>query len=256
MDGSQFIAFRQAGAGPAVLLVPGLGGLGRFWEPVMQALPGGFNSIAIDHPGVGASPDFGPQTIEGIAEQAVRLFDHLGIERCAVVGHSTGGLVAQALALDVPQRIARVVLSSTWARPDNRFRDLFRLRQHLLRSGGLEAYEALGRLLAYPADWYEAHVERRFDGTSEGRDQSPARLIDERIEMLLGYDRADELPRLRQPTLVVGARDDNIVPFLHSQDLAARIGHARLVELPGGHFTPTTRTAAYAALLADFLGEA
>lgn len=213
--------------------------------------------LSIDHPGVGASPSRGAQSIDEIADAVVELLDLMDIDRCAVIGHSTGGLVVQALALDHADRVSAIVLSSTWAKPDKRFRDLFRLRQHVLMTGGGAAYSALGQLLAYPAEWYEKNIAR----TEElALDRSSADLVDvalvfERIDMLLEYSRASELGGITVPTLVVGASDDNIVPYLHSVDLRRRIPASRLAELSGGHFTPVTRVHDYVSLVTQFLDE-
>ena len=71
--------------------------------------------------------------------------------------------------------------------------------------------------------------------------------------MLLDYQRADELGAITQPTLIIAAPDDQIVPFNHAQDLARRIAQAQLVELAGGHFVPATRPVDYAAVVERFL---
>ncbi|GAB2491312.1 hypothetical protein GCM10027082_48080 [Comamonas humi] len=184
----------------------------------------------------------------------VALLDQLGIERAHIVGHSTGGLVAQALALDAPDRVHKLVLSSTWAKPDQRFHALFRLRQEVLRTSGVAAYAALGELLAYPSQWFERHLAARAQ--EGGAAQVPSMnvaLTLERIDMLLAHERSEELSRIQASVLVVGAPDDNIVPFHHSQDLAARIPHARLAQIAGGHFTPTTEVSDYAKLITSFL---
>lgn len=250
----QSLATRQAGSGQALLLLPGLAGLARFWDPVAEILADRFHVIAIDHPGVGASPSPAAEhSIEGIATAVLALLDEMGLDKCAVVGHSTGGLVAQSLALDAAPRIDKIVLSSTWAQSDRRFQDLFRLRQLVLSNSGATAYALLGQLLAYPADWYEKHLS---GATTLQRDAVEPSVVMQRIDMLLTHDRSQEIDRIAHPTLVVGAHDDNIVPFHHSVELAQRVRGARLQELSGGHFTPTTRTSAYANLVRAFLGEA
>ena len=74
-----------------------------------------------------------------------------------------------------------------------------------------------------------------------------------RINMLLGFDRADELGAIRAPVLIIGASDDAIVPVAHSHDLARRLSQARVIEMQGGHFLPQTQTEAYVAALETFL---
>lgn len=236
-----------------MVLMAGLGGLGAFWKPVMAQLSAHHRCITFDHPGMGRSPRTDVHSIAHIASEVLRMLDGLGLASAHVVGHSTGGLVAQALALDHPDRVDRVVLSATWARPDRRFRDLFQTRRAVLERAGFPAYNAIAKLLGYPAGWYESRLASDapidFDAPGDG-DVATAVA---RIDMLLGFDRAEELGRIRAPVLIVGASDDAIVPLSHAHDLARRLPQARLVELQGGHFLPQTQTTPYVAELHAFL---
>jgi aminoacrylate hydrolase len=248
--------FDIQGNGHPVVLMAGLGGLGAFWQPVMERLSSGYMCITFDHPGMGRSPPSKVHTIEHIASEVLGLLDQLGLGSAHFVGHSTGGLVAQVLALDHAARVDRIVLSATWARPDRRFRDLFETRRMVLERAGFAAYNAIGKLLGYPADWYEARLASdapiNFDATTDG-DLATAVA---RIQMLLDFDRAVELDSIRAPVLIVGASDDAIVPISHSHDLARRLPQARMIELQGGHFLPQTQTERYvAALDAHFVGQ-
>lgn len=247
--------FQIQGSGQPVVLMAGLGGLGAFWQPVMAQLAHRYMCITFDHPGMGRSSPCTVHTIENIAAEVIQLLDQLGLSSAHFVGHSTGGLVAQVLALDHTTRVERVVLSATWARPDRRFRDLFETRRVVLERAGFAAYNAMARLLGYPADWYEARLASdapiNFDAGADG-DLTTAVA---RINMLLGFDRAVELGRIRVPTLIVGASDDAIVPVSHSHDLARWLPQARLLELQGGHFLPQTQTDRYVAALEEFLRE-
>ena len=245
--------FQVQGSGAPVVLMAGLAGLGAFWQPVMEALAPRHQCITFDHPGVGRSPASAVHSIGHIAGEVVALLDQLGIDSAHFVGHSTGGLVAQTLALDHTARVRGIVLSATWARPDRRFRDLFAMRRAVLERAGFPAYNVLGRLLGYPPAWYEAHLAQDAPLDFAKPTEGDLATTVARIDMLLGFDRADELGRIRVPTLIVGADDDVIVPFCHAQDLARRISHARLSELCGGHFLPQTETERYVAVLDDFL---
>lgn len=248
--------FEIQGSGHPVVLMAGLGGLGAFWRPVMERLSRHHMCITFDHPGMGCSPPSEVHTIEHIASEVQGLLDHLGLASAHFVGHSTGGLVAQVLALDHPARVDRIVLSATWARPDRRFRDLFEARRVVLERAGFAAYNAMARLLGYPADWYETKLAGdapiNFDASTEGDLHTAVA----RINMLLGFDRADELGVIRAPVLIIGASDDAIVPVTHSHDLARRLSQARMIEMQGGHFLPQTQTEPYVAALETFLAVA
>jgi aminoacrylate hydrolase len=175
--------------------------------------------------------------------------------RCAhVIGHSTGSLVAQTLAIDHRARCGKIVLSGGWAKPDRRFRDLFDLRHLILERLGTRAHSAFARLSGYDARWYEQHIAAdrlRF----QGEDEFDVPTVLRRIEMLLDYERSEELAALDIEALIVGARDDFIVPFHHSEDLARRIRSAMLVGAVGGHFFPQVYPEAFAGHVATFLNQ-
>jgi len=243
---------QDCGQGPAVILISGLGGLGAFWQPVIERMSSSYRVITFDHPGVGRSGIEGLPTIPGIVDAVLQIMDDKGLERVHLVGHSTGSLVAQTLALDHPKQVASVVLSSGWAKPDKRFEDFFAYRKYLLARLGGAAYTALTRLIAYPSRYYEEHfaVEPalNFDEVSP----VDIEMNQARMDMLLNYSRHGELGTISHPVTVIGAREDYIVPFHHSQELARLIPGAALIELSGGHFAPVTRSSAYCALLQSF----
>ncbi|MGB9091828.1 MAG: alpha/beta hydrolase [Pseudomonas farsensis] len=240
------------GAGEAVVLVSGLGGLSAFWQPVVNELVGDYRVITFDHPGVGQSGIVGKPTIPGIVEALLSILDACGIERAHIVGHSTGSLVTQAMALDHPGRVKSIVLSSGWARPDKRFLDFFAYRQFVLANLGGTAYNAMTRLVAYPSNWYGDHFASEASLDYSAPSAVDVEMTQARMEMLQRYTRRDELHTLELPACVVGAQDDYVIPFHHAEELARLIPGATLIELSGGHFAPVTRTSVYTSLLRNF----
>src|SRR3954454_8284152 len=100
------------GDGPPLLLVHGWPESWYAWSPVMPALAGDFQVIAVRQRGIGLSdkPAAGYDT-GTLANDLVALMDALGHERFAVVGHDTGFAISYALAADHPQRVERVALA-------------------------------------------------------------------------------------------------------------------------------------------------
>ena len=240
------------GSGDAVVLVSGLGGLSAFWQPVVDELIDDYRVITFDHPGVGQSGIVGLPTIPGIVDALLAVMDARGVERAHIVGHSTGSLVTQAMALDHSDRVRSIVLSSGWTMPDKRFRDFFAYRQFILANLGGTAYNAMTRLVAYPSTWYGEHfaVDQVLDYAEPSAINVEMTLA--RMDMLQNYSRRDALGSIGRPSCVIGAPDDFIIPFHHSEELARLIPGARLFELAGGHFAPVTRTSAYTSLLRQF----
>ena len=93
----------EAGTGPALLLLNGMGGNTLGWTPLLPALSAHFGVVAFDARGAGrSSAPPGPYTIGQLADDAAGLLDHLGIARAHVVGHEddVAHLVGERVARD------------------------------------------------------------------------------------------------------------------------------------------------------------
>jgi aminoacrylate hydrolase len=217
-----------SGGGPPILFVAGLGEHGTYWMAQVAAFSSAFQVVTFDHGGVGASEGQPSYRVEQWAADILRLIDHLGLGRVHLVGHSSGGAIAQLLAADHSDRVASLVLGGTWARLDARLRQLFMFRKRAL-------YEQVG------------FDQRRPSGNT------PQEIAAARIDALLAYDVGERLRSIRNPTLVIAAADDLLVPWQLSELITEEIAHARLVKLDhGGHHFPQTQFEAYNALLLEF----
>ena len=135
------IAFERHGEGPAVMLVSGLGGVGSYWNPQIEAFSRSFTVITHDHRGTGQSTRFeGEYSVDMLAADALGLMDELGIERSHFVGHSTGGAIAQTLAIEHPQRVASMVQYASWTKADGHVRLCFFVRRRLLLGWGIAVH--------------------------------------------------------------------------------------------------------------------
>ena len=111
----------EAGQGPPVLAVHGLGGTKGSFLPTLAALADRFRVIAMDLPGFGDSdkPIGAAYDPRFFARAVVDLLDALELERAHLVGNSLGGRVALELGLREPERVRRLVLlapSLAWRR--------------------------------------------------------------------------------------------------------------------------------------------
>jgi aminoacrylate hydrolase len=249
------VHYETEGEGAPLVLIPGLGGDGRFWSGVVAQLSDRFRLIIVDHRGAGRSDrPIGPYSIGRIARDIIEILDAEGIGRAHLVGHSTGGTVVQTLALDMPDRVGRIIISGSWAAADARFRLLFLARLALLERNQPEIYQAFTHVLGYTGEWLSAH-EAELAAAVEGAPATlaPLEVTSARIRMLLDFDRSAELSRIAAPTLVIGAREDEMVPLSHSEQIAGLIPSARLEVVSGAHFFPRTEPADYAARIRDFL---
>ncbi|MFD0898841.1 alpha/beta fold hydrolase [Actinomadura sediminis] len=101
-----------------LLLVHGSGASGGSWSPVVPALAGHHHLVRVDLPGCGQSPPAESYDVPDHARRVAAVLDELGLERVTVVGHSSGGYVATALAEQRPDLVRSIALISTGPRPD------------------------------------------------------------------------------------------------------------------------------------------
>lgn len=248
--------YERHGAGFPVLFVPGLGGSGSFWHDQIGAFGKRFEVVTHDHRGIGQSdPSRVPYTVERLAADVVGLMDALGIERAHVVGHSTGGAIAQVLAIEHPGRLAAVVLSATWTKADAYFRRLYTLRKEILQRLGPSAYLQAATMFLYPSWWIARNNERlRQAEARELASFAAADIVSSRIDAVLAFDRTEDLARIRTPTLVIGAEDDIVTPAYFSEELARLIPGAEVKIFPrGGHFFTQIRAREFNNAVLPFL---
>ena len=244
------------GDGEPLLLVAGLGGVGRFWSHQVAPFAEHFRVITHDHRGVGRSGP-GPLISNAgeMADDLLRLMDKLGLESAHLVGHSTGGAIGQHIALRAPERLRSLVLSASWAGPTPLFVQTFRTRRDVLINCGPLNYLMVGTLLAMPAWALSKEFVDANTYLHSRLAQFPGLEVElGRLNAVMSHDLRHQVSAIRTPTFVIGAHDDQLTPPNLSQELAERIPGARLHLLEeGGHFCPHTVTDRYNAAVLDFL---
>lgn len=244
------------GEGAAVVFIPGLGGSAQSWSHQVGPFAGQFKVVLHDHRGTNRSGRTGdPCSIEQLAGDVVHLMDELGIERGHLVGHSTGGVIAQTIAVDHGDRVDKLVLVSSWAKADAFFRYVMGNRLAVLRGLGAEAYARATPYFLYPPEWISAHwpeIERGFEALEFQPDDR--RIMASRIDAILAFDRSTELGRIARPCLVLCARNDILAPPHLSKELAGLIPGSRLEVLDrGAHACHQTIPEVVNPILLDFL---
>jgi pimeloyl-ACP methyl ester carboxylesterase len=169
------IATAQAGRGPVLLAVHGLGGTKASFLPTLALMSRTHRVVAIDLPGFGDSvkPLRAAYDARYFAAVLTDVLDALGVERAHVVGNSMGGRIALELALTEPRRVDRMVLLSpamAWLRP-RRWASVVRMLRPELTMLPMPAAERVVRRLVGDDDWAAAGVDEfmRAFSTARGR---------------------------------------------------------------------------------------
>lgn len=248
---SDALYYEDVGNGYPIIFIPGFGGVGSFWRNQVEFFKRRFRVITIDQRGAGASARSRQEySLAQMSDDVRAVMDAAGLDRAVLVGHSTGGAIAQSLAVEIPHRISGMLISSTWCKPGNYFRRVFEYRRSLLEIGATDMFHKAGVFFRYPPSYAEAH-----DAAFDSGGAVDVEITIARINAILQADLSLVSGRVNVPTLVVAARDDCLIPQFMSDEVAQRIPQSKYVVLDnGGHFLPETCSADYNALLEDFVG--
>jgi poly(3-hydroxyalkanoate) depolymerase len=246
----------EAGSGPPLLLVNGIGAGFQTWWPLARRLSQSRRLIMFDAPGAGGSPQLRwPERMPGLARLVVELCDALGETQVDVLGYSWGGVLAQLFAHDAPRRVRRLTLASTTPGLGGRLPSPAVMA---LVSSPLpylsRTYLTRIAPLVYGGEW-------RRGGATAPREL--ARWLEHspnlmgHFQQLYAISWWTSLPWLHHvtaPTLVLSGTGDPLVPVQNAHLLARQIPRARLELIPGGgHFWILEQPEASAALVEEFL---
>lgn len=248
------------GSGRPLLLITGIGAPLELSVPFERAInPLGYQTITLDAPGTGESTPYRvPRRMPGLARTLVHTLDTLGYDRVDVLGISFGGILAQQLAHQAPDRVRRLVLVAT--------------APGVVGLGGVPGSARVVRAMATPRRYTSPDYYRRVAGMiygGEARKDPEAHLHGSvarfahapstrgYLGQLYAISFWTGLPwlwRLAAPTLVLAGDDDPIIPVANGHILAHTIPNARLeIIRGGGHLFMLERPEETAALVDDFL---
>ena len=247
------IAYMDRGSGPAIVMLHGLGTSADMWTHQLEALRSTYRVVCPDLRGFGLSAkpaDESRYSIERYADDVISLLDHLGIERCSLVGTSMGGYVALMVASLVPERLDRLVLAHT-ACSRQVPPDLLRERvEALSRSATMADYAAVVVEQALHSS-AGAAVRRSLRRLIGANDMATYRII--LSSGALDFDLCSIVAPL-VPSLIVTSDDDRVVPSSRSWQLARLIPGTQLAVVhESGHLSALEQPAAVNDLLTQFL---
>jgi aminoacrylate hydrolase len=242
------------GSGPPLVLAAGLGGAASWWHRNISALAEHFTVLAFDQRGTGRSSRVIVDSVEQMSADLIAILDAAGFDRVAFLGHSTGGAIGVATALDYPDRLTALAIYASTTCGDAYRRRIFDLRRDLLAHLGAPSYARFTSLLLYPPYWINANEERLGELEAAAASQlGDATVQSSRLNAILEFDRRKELGNLTLPTMVLCCEDDILTPAYFSREYARLIPHARLLLVPrGGHAYAQTEPSEFNETMVKF----
>jgi pimeloyl-ACP methyl ester carboxylesterase len=262
--GSLAVAVSDAGDGPPVVLLHGLGCGQRMWFHQIRALRSRFRVIAYDQRGHGltdAPANATDYSAALLTRDLVGVLDALKIERAAIVGFSLGGGPALALAASKPERVSRLVLADVGAGADDPLKIEWMARRWVTLIGQGAVDELVCDMLR--SELFKVYARRNARRREHMAALIRATPIDGlRFTLSEVLAKRKSLFRLtgllksvRVPTLVVVGQHDYVCSKA-ARLLAQTIPNASLKIIEdSGHMSPLEQPAAFSAALMEFLAE-
>ena len=257
------IYYEIQGTGRPLVLIAGISYTHWMWHRMAPELAKQVQVILFDNRGVGESQTPpGPYSAQVMAADTAGLLEALDIQKAAIMGHSMGGFIAQALVLAHPERVDKLILSAT-------------------NFGGPNHIPITPEAMAVLSDVSGDPIERFKRGLNVSTAPGFAEVHPEIIEAWLAY-RSDnpinpaayqaqlgvglgllseeasfekKLTNVQAPTLILFAEHDKVVPVGNAKLLHQQIPNSQIKILPeAGHFFPIEKPRAAAQAIVEFLG--
>ena len=257
------IAYSDAGAGPAIVFLHGVGSLREVWDDQLRALSDRFRCIAVEYRGYGesdvpplkslASSCLDRRSISraAFARDAFAVMDAAGVNRAHFCGLSLGGVVAFEAFARQPARVASLALADSFAHYPRGVQTM-RERLSVLRELGMERFAA-----ARAAGILRPSAPRRLIERSRAHMESiPLSVYLAATRATWTGDYRPLLPKIAVPVIVLwGEHDHTVTPRGLSQEISAGAPDCRgfVVIENAGHVANVDNPAAFNRALANFL---
>ena len=249
---------------PTILLVMGLGTQMLAWDAEFcgMLVERGFHVVRFDNRDNGKSTKVAARppglkalvlrdkkaaaySLSDMAQDAIGLLDHLEVERAHVVGASMGGMIAQTMAIEHPDRV--LSLTSIMSNEGGRVKGQPTLAAYRVilqappkdRDGYAEHTVKLLKVIGSPGFPRDDDEIRRRSGIAYDRGLSPAGTARQMMAIVATANRTPGLKQLKVPTTVIHGTKDRLVRISGGRAVAAAVPGARMVEIEGmGHDLP------------------
>ena len=251
------LSYDCIGQGTPILFLHGIFVSRQSWQPQLDYFAVNHQVITCDLRGHGQSgSSIGPYNIPLLADDLVALLDSLGIEKVACCGHSFGGMVAQELALNHPERISRLILAETihgsWITPLDAMWSMtarFLMPHFFNTKAQLDLFARFFTM--YGPSSQQAYAFIQTELTRHQNDLTNTQNI---IQAAFEFSSRSRLTQITCPTLVmIGQYFLPIYP--HAYEMALQIPNVELVTIPNaGHVLNWDNPTLFNETITRFLG--
>jgi pimeloyl-ACP methyl ester carboxylesterase len=236
--GDTVLYYESHGDGYPLILIRGVGSNADHWYEQVPVLSRKYRVITFDNRGVARSSYTGEDfSVLMMAQDTIGLMDALGITKSHIMGLSMGGMIAQEMAINYPDRVKGLILACTHCGGPHQLTasaEVGALFMEMIYIASDESkVKAAACLFARETLEKKPEVARRYAEISL-KHPADTKILSKQWEAVLKYDTFDRLPQIKAPTLVLTGNEDLLVPPGNSKILAERIPGAELKVIAGG----------------------
>jgi triacylglycerol lipase len=241
------VHYLDAGQGPVLVLIHGLGSSSEVWRDSMRLLARRYRVVALDLPGYGKSDK--PRADYSIEYHAAALndfIDALGADKVALVGNSMGGWISAITALNHPEKVSHLILVDSAGLRSDKFPSI-----NLNPATKEDERTLLLALFVNKSFVTEKMVNDQWEYRKDMRPTVRATL--ESLKTKLPF-LDDRLKNIKVPTLIIWGRDDTLTPFDYAERLAKGIPGSKLVVIDNtGHIPQVEKPATFYRAVKGFV---
>jgi len=255
------IYYEVHGDGFPLLMITGLSANVDWWDPsLIQELSKNFKVVMFDNRGAGRTDVSDRKyTIKLFADDTAGLMDVLGISRAHVFGVSMGGMIAQELVLNYPEKVEKLVLCSTFCGGKKAVQPSRKVQELLSADRSAFSPEEIIRM-SIPILLTEDFIKKNPDFVEFIIQQFlKAPISNEAFTQqaiaITEFDTYDRLSQIRAPTLILHGKKDILIPPENGSILAKAIPNAKLVYFKNSAHELIEEMEKMIPILLDFLAE-
>ena len=256
----QRLYYEAHGDGEPLLCVPGLACDTLAWIPQVQAFAAAHRTVIFDNRDVGqSSMAEGDYEIADMARDALALADELELDSFHLLGVSMGGMIAQELAAQVPERVRTLTLAVTYAAGSAYSRRVAEVWSARVRQISREQHIDELMVLNHSEGFYDSPDMVEFIRTAmlNNPHPQPPDAFGRQLAACGRHDMRDRLGSLTMPTHVIGGEHDLLIPVWKQREIASLIPGSKLTVVEGApHGLSLERAEEFNATVLGFIREA
>ena len=221
--------FIRKGSGPTLILQHGFLSGAAYWQKQIDYFSEHFDVIATNLPGFSDNTSDANDSILQCAEFVIDVADELEIDRFHLVGHSMGGMIAQEVAIQFPQRVDKLVLYGTG--PNGKLPGRFEPIEESLKR--VETQGPGDTIEKTVASWFkDLQNDKNFAEALKLAKTAPIASLPASYRAWLNWNALDRLHKIHCQTLVVWGDLDRSYNWSQPETLWKNISQSRLAVLP------------------------